>query len=167
MVGDLVHHQNSFAGYTFLLRADATRIIDALDFSLYSDTTNVPEGALAGVINLTPVLPITINIKPEDDLNSLNLKAKGVVSVAVLTTEDFDATEIDPETVQFGPAAATKIHAQAHVEDVDYDGDLDLLLHFRTQETGIQCGDSDATLTGTTWDGTSVTGTDSVNTVCK
>lgn len=35
-------HANSFAGYPFLLRADGIRIVDALDFSLYSDLTGIP-----------------------------------------------------------------------------------------------------------------------------
>lgn len=55
MTGDLVHHQNSFAGYPFLLRADGIRIIEALDFSLYSDTSNVPVGMLDGVADLSAV----------------------------------------------------------------------------------------------------------------
>ncbi|MFQ5643683.1 MAG: VPLPA-CTERM sorting domain-containing protein [Thiogranum sp.] len=55
MEGDLVEHQNSFAGYTFLLRADGVRIIDGLDFSLYTDTSNVPTGALVGVADLSAV----------------------------------------------------------------------------------------------------------------
>ena len=55
MVGELVNHQNSFAGYPFLLRADGIRIIEAMDFSLYSDMSGVPEGALAGVTDLSAV----------------------------------------------------------------------------------------------------------------
>ena len=35
-------HANGFAGYPFLLRADGIRIVDALDFSLYSDLTGIP-----------------------------------------------------------------------------------------------------------------------------
>lgn len=111
---------------------------------------------------------ITIDIKPGSDTNPINLRSKGVIAVAVLTSEDFDALQVDPDTVQFGSESATKAHTQVHVEDVDFDGDMDLVFHFRTQETGIQCGDTEATLTGETFDGQSFAGIDSIRTVnCK
>ena len=47
--------------------------------------------------------------------------------------------------------------------DVDSDGDMDLLLHFRISETGIQCGDTEATLIGEAGS-SSITGTDSIKT---
>jgi len=34
--------QNAFAGYPFLLRADGIRVIDALDFDLFSDLSGIP-----------------------------------------------------------------------------------------------------------------------------
>jgi len=37
-----VWHPNSFAGYPFLLRADGIRIVDALNFDLYSDLAGIP-----------------------------------------------------------------------------------------------------------------------------
>lgn len=40
--GDLVHHQNSFAGYPFLLRADGVRIPDYYDEAFFTDVSNVP-----------------------------------------------------------------------------------------------------------------------------
>ena len=88
-----------------------------------------------------------------------------MIPVAVLTTATFDATTIDPATVRFGPAEAPPAHPGGHLEDVDGDADLDLLLHFRTQATGIQCGDTSATLTAETFGGDPVTGTDTIVTV--
>ncbi len=38
---NITYHQNSFGGYGFLLRADGIRIVEGLDFSLYSDISNV------------------------------------------------------------------------------------------------------------------------------
>jgi hypothetical protein len=110
-------------------------------------------------------LALDIDIKPGSDPNSINLKSKGVIPVAILTTDSFDASQVDWETVSFGPDGASKSHAMGHIKDVDEDGDLDLLLHFNTQETGITCGDTEATLTGETFSGESITGSDSVVTV--
>ncbi len=114
------------------------------------------------------LLDVAIDIKPGSDPNSINLKSKGVIPVAVLTTPEFDAADVDPTTVGFGPDTAGIAHSAAHLEDVDGDGDIDLLMHFRTQETGIQCGDTYATLTGETFDGSPIEGSDSIKTVgCK
>jgi hypothetical protein len=42
---------------------------------------------------------------------------------------------------------------------------MDMVLHFDTQYTGIACGDIEATLTGETFDGQAISGTDAVVTV--
>jgi len=66
--------------------------------------------------------------------------------------------------VTFGPDGASTAH-DGHVEDVNDDGFMDAVFHFRTQETGIVCGDTEATLNGELFDETPITGTDTVNTV--
>ena len=48
---------------------------------------------------------------------------------------------------------------------MDRDGDADLLLHFRIQQTGIACNDTQATLVGELYDGSNVSGTDAIITV--
>ena len=118
------------------------------------------------LLTVSPVAEsVSIDIKPGNTPNSVNPDSKQNIPVAVLTTETFDATQIDPSTIVFGPDAAGESHARSHIEDVDGDGDADLVLHFRVQEAGIQCGDTEATLTGETFDGRQVTGADSVRTV--
>ena len=110
--------------------------------------------------------PVIIDIKPGKTPNSINPSGKQKIAVAILTTEDFDAQLVDPSTVRFGPGAATESHNRWHVKDVDEDGDWDLLFHFNTQETGIQCDDTEAKLTGALFsDGGPITGTDTIVTV--
>ncbi len=114
----------------------------------------------------------TIDIKPGSVPNSINLKSRGVIPVAILTTPDFDATTVNWTTVRFGPNAASPAHDLSdplvladHQRDVDGDGDIDFVFHFRTQETGIVTGDIEACLEGTTLGGTPIQGCDSVRTV--
>jgi hypothetical protein len=111
------------------------------------------------------VIDVEIDIKPGSFPNSINPNSKGVIPVAILTTGDFDATTVDASTVEFGPNGAAIIHQNAHLEDVDGDGDIDMVLHFRTQDTGIAHGDTEASLSGETFDGVDILGTDSIRTV--
>ncbi len=108
---------------------------------------------------------VDIDIKRGSDTNSINLKSKGNIPVAVFTTDDFDATTIDPLSVTFGPGEALESHGQGHVEDIDEDGDLDLILHFNTQDTGITCSTEEAYVTGLTFDGQLIEGYDVINVV--
>jgi hypothetical protein len=106
---------------------------------------------------------VEIDIKPGSFPNSINTKSKGVIPVAILTTDHFEADTVNPDTVRFGPAEAEPVHWA--LEDVDGDGDIDMVLHFRTRDTGIGHGDVEAELIGETWDGIPIRGLDSVRTV--
>jgi hypothetical protein len=112
---------------------------------------------------IPPVLEVDIDIKPGSDPNSINLKSKGVAPVAVLTTDDFDASDVDPVTVEFAGASPLRWA----MEDVDGDGDEDLLFHFKTQELDLDVTSTEATLTGATFGGQPIQGTDTVNIVPK
>jgi hypothetical protein len=83
------------------------------------------------------------------------------------STSPFDpSSQVDIPTVEFGPDGAKAIRHK--VKDNNKDGLGDLLLHFRIPETGIASGDTEATLTGKTFDGQTFTGTNSIKTVgCK
>jgi hypothetical protein len=112
-----------------------------------------------------------IDIRPGNETNRVNCnpRARGLIPVAILTSADFDATAVDQSTVRFGPGQAADVQSphfgvQRHEKDVDGDGDLDLLFRFRTADTGIQCGDTEATLTGMTFDGQAITATDAIQT---
>ena len=113
----------------------------------------------------TLVLSRPIDIKPDSDVNSMNPSARGTLPVAILTNDDFDASEVDPQTVAFGPSGASTSHEREHVTDVDGDGDADLLLHFRIPDTGLACGAEYAWLTGRTYAGEAFQGVDVIRTV--
>lgn len=88
------------------------------------------------------------------------------LKVAILTTDGFDASTVEASSVRFGPGAAEPVRYR--LDDADNDGNYDLVLKFRTQKTGIVCGDTEATLAGETFDGQSISGTDFIKTVgCK
>ena len=106
---------------------------------------------------------VAIDIKPGSNTNPINPTSKGKFTVAILTTEDFDASSVDASTVQFGPNAAAPVRYR--LEDIDEDGDWDLVLKFKTQQTGIACGDTEATLTGQMFDSVQINGTDYIKTV--
>jgi len=98
---------------------------------------------------------VAIDIKPGSYPNSINLKSKGVVPVAVLTAADFNANTVDPATMRWV------------LGDVDRDGDMDMLFHFRTQDLNLKPTSTEATLTGSTTAGGPIKGTDTVNIVPK
>lgn len=117
-----------------------------------------------------PIIKVMIDIKPGSDPNSINPDSKGVIPVAILTTNTtagelitFDAAKMDAATVHFGPTKAECI--QYDLEDVDKDGDMDMVLHFKTQDTGIRYNETVAVLTGKTVDGKNILGVDLVRTV--
>ena len=108
-----------------------------------------------------PPEELTIDIKPGSDPNPINPSSKGVIPVAILTTDTFDASTVDPPTALFEGASPLRWS----LKDVDHDGDLDLLLHFRTQETSIAEDQTEACLTATTFDGITLQGCDSIKVV--
>jgi hypothetical protein len=116
----------------------------------------------------TPITRVDIDIAPGRDPNSINPARRGVIPVAILTTDAFDATTVDPTTVTFGATGTEAGPVRSAQEDVDGDGDTDLILHFSTQATGIQCGNVSASLSGSTFSGQVIQGSDSLETVgCK
>lgn len=114
---------------------------------------------------LAPPLSIGIemDVLPGSDKNSINLKSNGKIPVAIKTTDIFDATQVDFSTISFGPDGAPEAHGRSHIEDVDGDGDADLILHFNTQETGLTCNDVDATMTGQTFGGQRIIGSNNIS----
>lgn len=110
-------------------------------------------------------IPILIDIKPGTFPNTINPNSKGKIPVAILTTDSFDATLVDPTTVLFGATGTEAAAVHSVTEDVDDDGDLDMVLHFVTKQTGVTCGNASASLTGALFNGLRIRGSESLETV--
>ena len=96
------------------------------------------------------MIPVYVDVKPASWPNPLQLKDKGVLPVAVLGTEEFDVTTIDPETIMLtleGVAegvsplrwsledvATPYIGEPCGGHDLEGDGYLDLSLKFKAEE---------------------------------
>jgi hypothetical protein len=108
-----------------------------------------------------------IDIKPGSNVNTINLKSKGAVPVAILTTDDFNALDVVPQTVTFAGAQPVKWAT----EDVNGDGRIDIILHFKTADLQFNAGnmkisstgENAAVVSGNMLGGTPFSGADTVN----
>ena len=118
-----------------------------------------------------------LDIKPGVELNPINLRSRGALSVAILTTDVFDALAVDVETILFGDpvllnGGATGVEPlRSREKDVNGDGLIDLMLKFSIRDLvdNGALGDMslEAILTGLTSEGTPFERFDSVRIVPK
>jgi hypothetical protein len=119
------------------------------------------------ILHLGPRLDVEIAIAPSRADLVLPRVKRGMVPVVLFTTSsdqgeavDFDASKVDELTVRFGPSEATiVVRSMADRKDVDGDGDIDLLLWFRVQPTGLKCNATSGSLSGKTTEGQGFSGT--------
>ena len=114
-------------------------------------------------------LGIEIDIKPSSDPNSINLNSAGVVTVAILSVDDFDATDVDPETVELSGARVRLVgngkKSLCHENDVDENGLPDLVCQVETDQFMVEPGADVAILKAQTFDGQSIIGRDDIRIV--
>jgi hypothetical protein len=146
--------------------------LDAQDASGAEGTASI----LIEVTEIPPVLdfmgeviPVIVDIKPGEFPNLINITRDPnrieVIPVAILTTSIFDAATVDPRTVRFGKTGTEAAPVQTTLADANGDGALDLILRFRTQDTGLQCGDTVAELTAQTMGREVIQGSDAIVTM--
>ena len=106
---------------------------------------------------LTPVATqVQIIVK-----NVINLKSKGNTPVAILASDTFDPSTVDPATVTLAGGQVFRMpngRYLAAMNDVNRDGMKDLVLHIITQQMDLKPGNTKVVLEGSTFDGTKITG---------
>jgi len=111
------------------------------------------------------VLSIGIEIQPGTSEDIINIKSKGTIRVAILSSVAFDApNEVDKLSLRFGRtgAEASLARCNKHARDVNGDGLPHLVCHFYTSLTGFQVGDTVGFLKGLTVEGVPIEGSDEV-----
>lgn len=94
---------------------------------------------------------LEIDVRPDCDINRIDLESRDLIPVAVFQTDEFDPAN-EPVRYRFGaPDAVSNGDGARPVDDgyyVDLNGDdqADLLMFFRTDETGFDSEDSTARL---------------------
>jgi hypothetical protein len=111
-----------------------------------------------------------IDIRPGTYSNRINLKSRGTVPVAILSTPDFDAATVDPKTVTLagGPVKMKERNKpMASLEDVNKDGYKDLMVHIDTRRLELSKEATVAYLEGMTYGETptAIKGVDTVKIV--
>lgn len=99
------------------------------------------------------VQQINIDIKPGSDaVAPINPKARGSVPVALLSSAEFDALEVDGSSLTFGSTGDERSWQRCGKDgtDVNGDGRLDLVCHFGNQEARFDPSFFEAVLKGET-----------------
>jgi hypothetical protein len=122
------------------------------------------DGHRYGIDNLRwlsqePQLPevpeVQIDVRPDSDENPIQLSSRGVVPVVLYGEVDFAVEDVEVATLMFGPDAAAVAHRNGpHFDDVDGDGLLDMVLHYRVADIGLTTDDVVVCLNGEHVDGT-------------
>ena len=116
-----------------------------------------------------PVRAVSVDVKPGVSPNYVNAYVRGVLPVAVLGAADFDASMIDPATVilhgsgDASPAGGDR--PLCHLEDVNGDGEVDLLCQFRILDLALRPGEATLVLEAKTYDGQRIRGEDRVRVI--
>lgn len=121
--------------------------------------------SIVGLTSPISTLSVSIDIKPGSDENCFNQNGRGVIPVAVLGGLGFEVSDIDVTTLAFGGLEVRlrgNSNPMCSLEDVNGDGEWDLVCQFEDDSSLWAPGDGEATLSGALLDGTEIEGTDSI-----
>lgn len=139
---------------------------------LFGDATGVADGG-ASIEYVRFCQPdatrlVTIDVRPDTTINTVNLKSKGRLPVAVLSSSTFDARRVDPNSVTLkGSTVAQRGSGDVmwSFEDANGDGLLDLILHFSIADLHLAPTDTILVLEGLTMSGETVRGEDGIRVI--
>ena len=151
--------------------------------------SEVAYGGYDNIVVTTAPISAEVQVQPEAPFSALHPHHDGSfgpqgitalpddpIAVVVITQStavgdpvDLNATDIDPTTLAFGPGggAINPASTPDFSQDVDSDGLNDARFEFLTSESGIQCADAEASLSGELLtSGDNFLGTDAITTDC-
>lgn len=120
-----------------------------------SDTDGASDTATVS-ITVNSVVDALIDVKPGngDDVDPINLKSKGKTPIAILATQtssgetdDFDPSAVDLDAISYTINGQSIVANKMSIQDVDGDGDDDLLIHFLTVDLADILTQDDTVLT--------------------
>jgi hypothetical protein len=168
--------------YSFKFEYSATALkVYVNDIPEIAITGDFPNGRIAfynfsqGLVDYNSYMVVVVNvgidIKPGSYPNCFNSNGNGVIPVAILGSETFDVSQIDPATVELAGMAIRMVGKAdkllAHIEDVSGpdgipDGFADLVVQIQDQDGVFEQGNGTATVTGLLLDGRSFEGSDEI-----
>lgn len=123
------------------------------------------------ISGVTPAVQmINIEIKPGSDEDApINVKARGNIPVALLSSKQFDALKVKPESLTFGSKGTETSWLRCAKEglDVNADGLPDLVCHFDNVAAKWEIDDVMGNIKGTTLDGRQFEGSGRLKVVPK
>lgn len=110
-----------------------------------------PSAVRAEEMTCPTPLSVVVDVKPADAVNQIKLSARGLVPVAVLSTQGFDASLYMPMMAHLSDATAPMDCSGAAAvrwsySDVNGDGLVDLVFFFRVQDLTLTTGTTEVML---------------------
>ena len=126
-----------------------------------------PSAARAQEMTCPTPLPVSINVKPADAVNKINLTSRGLLPVAVLSTADFDASQFMPMMAHLHDATEPMDCSGAAAvrwaySDVNGDGLVDLVFFFKVQDLSLTSSTTEVMLMAHNEEAIHIMGTDAV-----
>jgi predicted extracellular nuclease len=120
------------------------------------------------VAQFLPVTLVNLDIRPLSSSNRINLSSRIPVPVVILSTPNFSARSVDPQTVTLAGAPIARLpngRFEVTYLDVNRDRLADMVMLFNPQDFDLEISDTEAVLLGKTLTGGKIRGEDAVQIV--